>query len=96
MRAAPYHHTLDNLFAELQELRGLIEARLPAEPPARQWLTPAEAGVLALRTPQTVSTWCRRFRIGVRVGGSWRIDRAHLRRLLVDRYGESALPPGLR
>lgn len=81
---------------EVAQLRALIERRLPASPPARQWLTVTEAAELALRTPQTITGWCRRHYIGSKVAGSWRVDRAHLRRHLVDSYGEARLPPGLR
>jgi Helix-turn-helix domain len=84
------------LLDEIRVLRTLIEQRIPPAPPAREWLTADEASALALRSPQTITEWCRRYRIGVKVGSAWRVDRAHLRRLLTDRHGEARLPPGLR
>lgn len=92
--------TIGDVLTELRELRALIEARLsvpsPVEPPP--YLTADEAAKLALRSPQTITAWCRSADIGGRLtaGGRWRVDRKQLRRFMVERFGEARLPPGLR
>jgi hypothetical protein len=88
--------SLADIQSELAALRELIERRLPAPLPARQWLTIEQATALAGRSPQAVRGWCRTQRIGVLVKGQWQVDRVHLRALLVERFGEHRLPAALR
>jgi hypothetical protein len=84
------------LHDKLDALSDLIQrVVLPTLPP-REYLSIEEAARLTARSPQAVCGWCRTHRIGVKVGKAWRVDRAHLRRLLVDRFGEERLPVGLR
>jgi chorismate mutase len=86
------------LRADIAELRELIERillpLLQAIP--RERLTVAEAAAAALRTEQTITRWCRQDRIGTLVHGRWSVDKAHLKQLMIDRFGASHLPPGLR
>ncbi len=82
---------------DVAELRELLEQRVPAPQPVQEWLTVDEASDAASRSPQTIRAWCRGpYRIGTRVKNRWRIDRAHLRLFLVDRFGAGRLPNGLR
>jgi hypothetical protein len=81
---------------QFERLAALIEERLPPEPMGCEWMTVEEASAAALRAPQTITTWCRRFGVGVLTDGRWRVDRAHLRRLMINRHGEGRLPPGLQ
>jgi hypothetical protein len=96
--------SLDDLQAELVALRAdvghmraMLEKALQAVPP-RTWLTVEEASALADRTPQTVRAWCGTEAIGTMVKGRWQVDRAGLRRVLLDRCDgdEAKLPEGLR
>jgi hypothetical protein len=99
----PVHHTnnfatrddIANVRADIASLRSLIEQALTIMPP-RTSLTVAEASVLALRCEQTITGWCRHDHIGTLVRGRWAVDKAQLKNLLIDRYGEARLPPGLR
>lgn len=69
--------SIDDLFEELSRLRELVE-RLVQPEAQRQWLTVDEAALLVHRTPQAVRYRCRSHRIGIKIGRSWRIDRAQL------------------
>jgi hypothetical protein len=97
--AAPGLVTLEGVYSEVVAVREQLDRierlLLPASAP-RQWLTIEEAAALVARSPQAVTGWCRSYHIGTRIRGRWRVDRGHLRRLLVDRFGENHLPAGLR
>jgi hypothetical protein len=84
------------LRADMAGLRSLIEKALQTTP-ARQWLSVEESAKLAEKTEQCVRGWCAVYRIGVQVKGRWQVDRAGLRRVVLDRLdgNESRLPPGL-
>jgi hypothetical protein len=70
--------TLAAIMAELLVQREMIE-RLVAQPqPVREWVTVDEAAALVHRTPQAIRARCRSRRIGIKIGRSWRIDRAQL------------------
>jgi Helix-turn-helix domain len=87
-RAAPGLVTLEGVYSEVvavhEQLDRIERLLLPAAAP-RPWLTTEEASALVGRSPQAVTGWCRSFHIGTRVRGRWRVDRGHLRRLLIDR-----------
>ena len=84
------------LRAEIAALRELIEQRLPAPLAPREWLSVEQAAALALRSPQCIRAWCRDRRIGTKVRGVWQIDRAQMRRLVIERFGEGRLPVPMR
>lgn len=88
--------TVRDVLDAVEQLRGLVERALLAPPTARQWLTIEEAATLAGRSPQCVRGWCRYDRIGTKVRGRWQIERSGLRRLLITRFGEAALPHALK
>jgi hypothetical protein len=75
------------LRADVGHMRVLLERALQAVP-VRTWLSIEEAAGLAERTEA----------IGTRVRGKWQVDRAGLRRVLLDRYDcdEARLPTALR
>jgi hypothetical protein len=77
--AAPEPVTLESVHAEIVELRELVE-RLVVAPPSseRGWVTVDEAAALIGRTAAAVRKRCRANKIGQKVGGVWRIDRARL------------------
>jgi hypothetical protein len=77
--AAPEPVTLESVHAEIVELRELVE-RLVVAPPSseRSWLSIDEAAALVNRTPQAVRLRCRINKIGLKVNGVWRVDRARL------------------
>lgn len=83
--------------AELAGMRTLLEKALSATP-GRQWLTIEKAAALAGRTPQCIRGWCGTESIGTMVRGKWQVDKAGLRRVLLDRLDgdETRLPAGLR
>ena len=85
------------LRADIAELRELIVRALPSlRAPPRQRLTVTEAAALALRSEQTITSWCRHHGIGNKVSGRWLIDKSHLKALWIQLYGTSHLPSGLR
>jgi len=84
------------LRGEIAELRAAVAPSAPSSTPPRDYLSVEEAADLVGRSPQCVTGWCRAHRIGVMVHGRWHVDRAHLRRYLVERFGEARLPAGLR
>ena len=88
--------TLEAVHAELTSLRELIERLLLPTSPQREWLSVEEAAALTAKSPQCIRGWCRSHRIGSLINGAWRIDRQHLRRYLVARFGEDRLPASLR
>jgi hypothetical protein len=77
--AAPEPVTLESVHAEIVELRELVE-RLVVAPPSSEpsWLSIDEAAALVNRTPQAVRLRCRINKIGLKVNGVWRVDRARL------------------
>jgi hypothetical protein len=82
---------------DIAGLRAAIERVLPMSSPRQEWLSVEEASEAALRSPQTIRTWCRGpYRIGTLVKNRWQVDRAQLRRILADRFGEARLPHNLR
>ena len=40
----------------------------------KQFITPADVVRLLQVSPVTAQAWCRRGRLGVKIGGRWRID----------------------
>jgi hypothetical protein len=46
------HEALDRIFAEVRELRALIEQFVDRPPSVREWLSVDQAAVLLHRTPQ--------------------------------------------
>jgi hypothetical protein len=84
---------LGALRADVGHMRTLLEKALHAVPP-RTWLSIEEAAELADRTPQCVRGWCAVEAIGTRVKGRWQVDRAGLRRVMLDRCdGDEARLP---
>ena len=67
--------TLADVHAEVRELRAMI-ARLLPKP--REWITCEEAARLVGRTPAAIRARCRVRPIGVKVDGTWRVDRVAL------------------
>jgi hypothetical protein len=66
-------HTIDDLFAELQRMNGILE-RLASQPaPESRWVSAEEYAALTHRSVQAVRKRCRTRGIGVRVNGKWRI-----------------------
>jgi excisionase family DNA binding protein len=50
--------------------------------PQRDWLTVPEAAAIAEVSERTIRAWCRDHRIGIMVGGRWRVSRASLNLIL--------------
>jgi hypothetical protein len=50
--------------------------------PQRDWLTVPESAVIAEVSERTIRAWCLDHRIGIMVGGRWRVSRAALNLLL--------------
>lgn len=102
MRTAANHtagHTLDDVLAELHELRRLVEERLPAPLPTREWWSVAETSERVHFSVQCVRGWARGpYGIGTRHGarGPWQIDPAALRRMFRARWPTKNLPAALR
>ena len=70
---------LEALRMEVAELRALIEQLVVSPPPPeRTWLSIDEAAALVNRTPQAVRLRCRVNKIGHKLNGEWRVDRARL------------------
>ena len=46
-------------------------------------LVPGEAAYIVNRTPETVIAWCRKFGVGVKLGGQWIVDPLRLAVLLL-------------
>lgn len=67
--------TLADLATELRSVRELLE-QLVSQPQPRTWVTIDEAAALLHRTPQAIRARCRSRRIGIKIGRSWRIDKA--------------------
>lgn len=68
-----------SLRKEMRSMRDLIERVVVPAPVEREWLTVEEAAQLIHRTAQAVRARCRtRKKLGVKVDGSWQIDRAQL------------------
>ena len=71
--------TLESVHAEIVELRELVEQLVVAPPSSeRSWLSIEEAAALVNRTPQAIRARCRTSKIGHKVHGVWRVDRARL------------------
>jgi hypothetical protein len=50
-------------------------AALLEKPDPARWLSASQAAKLAhVASEQTVRNWCRRYEIGIRVGGVWQVD----------------------
>jgi transcriptional regulator with XRE-family HTH domain len=79
---------------ELNRQNHELRRQLVAEPP-RDWLTAEETADLAGVSAATIRNWCRLERIGT-FDKCWKINRAHLRRYLTDRFGAARLPAALR
>lgn len=58
-------------------------------------LTPAEAAARLRLEESTVQAWCRQGRLGVKVGGRWRIAASEVAALLT-RPAAPPAPPGAR
>ena len=71
---------LATLEAKVDRLVALVEQLVvrPRPPPERAWVTVDEAAALVGRTPAAVRKRCRASKIGHKVDGAWRIDRARL------------------
>jgi hypothetical protein len=69
--------TLESVHAEIVALRELVE-QLVSAPSERTWLSIEEAAALVNRTPQAVRLRCRVNKIGHKLNGVWRVDRAKL------------------
>ena len=65
--------SLSDVLAEIHSLRVLIEGFVIEPPPARQWLTAEEYAERTHRSVQAVRKACRVHKIGIQVGGRWRI-----------------------
>src|ERR1700722_7305540 len=64
---------------EATKTRELIEQLVVSPPsPERSWLSIEEASALINRTPAAVRLRCRVKKIGIKVNGKWRVDRARL------------------
>jgi len=70
--------TLEGLYAELAAIRELLEKLVLAPSPERSWVTVDEAAALIGRTSAAVRKRCRLNKIGLKVDGEWRVDRARL------------------
>ena len=73
--AARHITTIDDVLAEVRELRALVE-RLVLQPVPREWLSVEEAARLAGRSPQAIRARCRRRGIDVKINNIWHIDRS--------------------
>lgn len=51
----------------------------------REWTTTHHAAKIADVTPDTIVNWCRRYGIGWKVGGAWRVSRNGLSDMLAGR-----------
>jgi hypothetical protein len=91
---APEPVTLENVLSEIVALRELVERLVVAPPsPERGWVTVDEAAALIGRTPAAVRKQCRINKIGLKVDGVWRVDRARLVTLkLRDAKPKGAVP----
>jgi hypothetical protein len=69
---------IDRLCEQVNRLASLIEQRLPAPVPSREWLSIKQASEATGRSPQAIRRWCRVFKIGTRGPRGWMIDRDHL------------------
>jgi hypothetical protein len=69
---------LEAMRAEIAELRALIEQPVVSPPSERGWVSVDEAAVLIRRSPQAVRKRGRVNKIGLKVNGEWRVDRARL------------------
>ena len=65
-------------------------AKQNGKAPDRAWLTPLEAAERAEVSTDTIGRWARVYRIGRKIGGRLRIDRAALDRLLAGEQPERA------
>lgn len=71
--------TLETLEAKVDRLVALVEQLVvPPPSPERSWVTVDEAAALIGRTAAAVRKRCRASKIGHKVDGAWRIDRARL------------------
>jgi hypothetical protein len=89
--------TLADLQADIGALRRIVEERLPAPLPAREWWTVEETAERTRYSPQAVRGWARGpFHVGTRRGprGPWQIDVGALRRMFLARFGQ--VPVALR
>jgi hypothetical protein len=75
---APGPVTLESVHSEIVALRELVEQLVSTPSPERSWLSIEEAAALVNRTPQAVRLRCRVNKIGLKVDGVWRVDRAKL------------------
>jgi hypothetical protein len=45
-------------------------------------MTALQAAKVAKKTHATITNWCKRYGIGVKVGGQWNVDPKKLKRML--------------
>jgi hypothetical protein len=65
--------------AKIDKLTALVEQLVVSPPsPERDWLSIDQAAELVGRTPQAVRLRCRVNKIGHKLNGEWRVDRARL------------------
>lgn len=76
--AAPRPITLESLHDEVVAIRELLEQLVLSPSPERTWVSIDEAAALTNRTPAAVRKRCRVNKIGLKVDGAWRVDRARL------------------
>lgn len=70
---------LEALTAKVDRLTALVEQLVVSPPsPERSWVSIEEAAALIHRTPAAVRKRCRLNKIGLKVDGAWRVDRARL------------------
>lgn len=63
---------------------------LKRPPQQRDWLTVPESAVVAEVSERTIRAWCLDHRIGIMVGGRWRVAKASLSLFLA---GNRHVPP---
>jgi Helix-turn-helix domain len=85
-RAIKAEPSLADVMAKLDAISERLDRLLPspAAPPPR-WITTKDAADRAHIGAQCIRNWCRRYAIGQRIGGQWRVDAALLDAFLCDR-----------
>lgn len=70
---------LEVMSAKIDRLTALVEQLVVSPPsPEQSWVSVDEAATLISRTPQAVRKRCRANKIGLKVDGAWRVNRARL------------------
>ena len=87
--------TLDEVLAEIRELRALFEQHVMAPVDEDDEMWASAVAVIVSRTPQTVRDWCEQHAIGKLDKKSRRyiVSKRKLRAFLIARFGQ--VPNGL-